>query len=117
MAATHPRESLEAFARRALAARRRSLTERCEANERDAQELLGEREPDWEDRAAAVSAAKTLESLADDERVQLTRIGDALERLDEGTWGWCVRCGGPIDAKRLRLVPEATRCTGCTNHH
>jgi RNA polymerase-binding protein DksA len=117
MPATNPRESLEAFARRALVERRHSLMERREANERDAQELLEQREPDWEDRAANVSAAEALESLADDERVQLTRISSALERLDDGTWGWCVRCGGPIQTARLRAVPEATRCAGCTNHH
>jgi RNA polymerase-binding protein DksA len=117
MPATKPRESLEAFARRALVERRHSLMERCEANERDAQELLQEREPDWEDRAANVSAAGALESLADDERVQLTRIATALERLDDGNWGWCVRCGGPIGSARLRAVPEATRCSGCTNDH
>jgi len=116
MGATNPRESLEVFARRALVERRRQLMERRQSAEEGAQELLDVREPDWEDRAANVATAGALETLAEDERAQLARVAAALERLDTGTWGWCVRCGGPIDAARLRVMPEATRCAGCTNH-
>jgi RNA polymerase-binding transcription factor DksA len=117
MGLTNLRETLESIARRTLLERRRSLMERRENTEREAQELLEEREPDWEDRAANVTAAGALESLAEDERIQLARIDSALERIAQGTWGWCVTCGGPIPAARLRVVPEATRCSSCTNHH
>ncbi len=44
---------------------------------------------------------------------RLTEIADALARLDEGTYGGCARCGGPIAAERLEVRPTATTCVGC----
>jgi DnaK suppressor protein len=42
-----------------------------------------------------------------------TRIGAALERLDEGEWGWCVTCGEEIAEGRLRNDPSVATCVGC----
>ncbi len=117
MAHAAKRESLEAFARRALLERQRELLARHDAAERDAQALYEEREPDVVDRAADVAAASNLERLDDNELAQLARVTGALGRLADGTWGRCLVCGEPIAAKRLRAVPEAVRCGQCTNHH
>jgi RNA polymerase-binding transcription factor DksA len=106
-----------ATARRTLMERWRSLTARREAAERESHELFVRPEPDWEDRAADVTAASSLESLADNERAQLVQVAAALERLDRGAWGTCVACGEPIAAARLQALPEAARCARCTNHH
>ncbi len=40
----------------------------------------------------------------------LVAIEAALGRIDEGTYGTCVRCGGEIGAERLDAVPYATLC-------
>jgi RNA polymerase-binding transcription factor DksA len=109
-------EPLEQFAQRTLLERKRSLMRRREAAESEERELLADREADWEDRAAHESAAARLESVAHKERAQLAQVTAALERLDDGTWGRCVRCGGAIEEARLRAVPEAVRCSRCTNH-
>ena len=45
--------------------------------------------------------------------VDLTRIGQALVRLEEDEYGWCTECGDPIAVKRLKIDPMATRCIGC----
>jgi RNA polymerase-binding transcription factor DksA len=111
------RESLEAFARRRLVERQRSLVERRDAKQRDAQVLYEERETDWEDRASDIAQAENLDHLGDNELAQLRRVTSALGRLADGTWGRCVSCGGPIAEKRLRALPEAVRCARCTNHH
>ena len=37
----------------------------------------------------------------------------ALEKLDEGTYGTCDRCGKPIAPKRLQAKPESVRCIDC----
>ncbi len=37
----------------------------------------------------------------------------ALERLDEGEFGWCDECGEFIGEKRLDLDPTIVRCVGC----
>jgi RNA polymerase-binding transcription factor len=43
----------------------------------------------------------------------LEQIETALERLDEGRYGFCYDCGASISARRLRALPFATRCTIC----
>ena len=43
----------------------------------------------------------------------LTRINEAVRRLDEGTYGYCGECEDPIGASRLRALPFAIRCKDC----
>src|SRR5205085_3968114 len=43
----------------------------------------------------------------------LTKINEALNRLDEGTYGYCSDCGGEISEQRLRALPFAVRCKDC----
>ncbi|MSO48735.1 MAG: TraR/DksA family transcriptional regulator [Acidobacteria bacterium] len=43
----------------------------------------------------------------------LNRIGEALARLDEGTFGNCFECGDEIAERRLRALPFAVRCKDC----
>jgi DnaK suppressor protein len=43
----------------------------------------------------------------------LNKIGAALTRLDEGTYGYCYECGEEIAERRLRALPFAARCKGC----
>ena len=42
-----------------------------------------------------------------------SRIRAALDRLDEGEWGYCVACGEEIAEGRLRNDPSVARCVGC----
>jgi DnaK suppressor protein len=43
----------------------------------------------------------------------LTRINEALDRLEEGTYGRCNECGQEISPPRLRALPFAIRCRDC----
>lgn len=43
----------------------------------------------------------------------LHRITEAIDRLDEGTFGYCYECGAEIATARLRALPFAVRCTEC----
>ncbi len=40
-------------------------------------------------------------------------ISNALIRLDQGTYGRCIFCGGRIEAEVLAQTPWATECLGC----
>jgi RNA polymerase-binding protein DksA len=40
----------------------------------------------------------------------LAQVDRALEKIEEGTYGRCDRCGGPIEESRLAAMPEATLC-------
>jgi DnaK suppressor protein len=43
----------------------------------------------------------------------LRRIDAAVERLDDGRYGRCTRCGEGIAGERLRAMPFALRCQQC----
>ena len=46
-------------------------------------------------------------------RAHLAEVDLAVERLDDGTYGTCERCGDPIPAGRLEARPTARRCVAC----
>jgi DnaK suppressor protein len=41
------------------------------------------------------------------------QLSEALERIDDGTYGICRQCGQPIAAKRLAALPWAAFCVVC----
>jgi DnaK suppressor protein len=43
----------------------------------------------------------------------LREISDALQRIENGTYGVCLECEEPISAKRLEAVPWARYCVTC----
>ncbi len=43
----------------------------------------------------------------------LSKINEALARLEEGAYGNCFECGEPIAERRLRALPFAVRCKDC----
>lgn len=49
-------------------------------------------------------------------RVTIRQISAALDRLDAGTYGQCMRCGSQIAPARLEVVPHASACIDCQNH-
>ncbi len=65
---------------------------------------------------AAVGPAATTGSVEDTidaaERL-LDEVEQALTRLDEGSYGRCGSCGGPIEPARLADEPLARRCAAC----
>lgn len=51
--------------------------------------------------------------LASNEREALYEVGDALKRIDDGTFGVCETCKGLIAKNRLKAVPSARLCLKC----
>lgn len=47
--------------------------------------------------------------------IQLQRIESALQRLENGKFGWCMRCGEEISRKRLEVDPTAPLCIACAD--
>ncbi|MGH3103862.1 MAG: TraR/DksA family transcriptional regulator [Gaiellaceae bacterium] len=52
-------------------------------------------------------------TLEDSEGAKLNAIEGALERIEQGTYGMCVRCGNPIAEERLEALPYAELCIDC----
>jgi len=46
-------------------------------------------------------------------RRTLDDVNRALEKMDNGTYRECDRCGGKIDPARLKALPHATLCKSC----
>ena len=47
--------------------------------------------------------------------IQLQRIKSALQRLESGEFGWCMKCGDEIARKRLDVDPTAPLCIACAD--
>ncbi len=52
-------------------------------------------------------------ALARHMRGMLEQVERALHKLDDGSYGRCDGCGGPIDPERLEALPHATLCLAC----
>jgi DnaK suppressor protein len=46
-------------------------------------------------------------------RDHLAEIARAQQKLDDGSYGACERCGRPVGAERLAARPAAATCVGC----
>jgi len=68
---------------------------------------------DAPDAAIVMENDEILRALDESARAELGQIERALERLEDGTYGVCARCGKKIDAERLRIVPYAIACRRC----
>ncbi|MFZ0659380.1 MAG: TraR/DksA family transcriptional regulator [Candidatus Binataceae bacterium] len=51
--------------------------------------------------------------LSDRERVKVKQIDDALERLDDSTYGVCESCGLEVAEERLNAMPFTRLCRDC----
>jgi len=68
---------------------------------------------DPNDRATAESNRGFDLRLRDRDRKLISKIKEALERIDQGTFGICADCGQPIEEKRLEVRPVTSQCIEC----
>lgn len=104
--------------RAALAARRDELRAEYDQTLSEITELQRDRLTDSAGDDPADTGSRTFEreqeiSLANNILERITQVERALERLDEGGYGWCERCGNPIPVERLAAFPSATLCVTC----
>lgn len=48
-------------------------------------------------------------------QIELAKIGAALQRLETGDYGYCVKCGEETGAGRLEHDPAAPLCISCAS--
>ena len=65
------------------------------------------------DHASEMVDRELDESLEENAEVLVRDIDRALQKIDEGTYGKCERCGRDIPEERLAAVPYATLCVTC----
>jgi RNA polymerase-binding transcription factor DksA len=70
-------------------------------------------DPDSSERAVEVEDDAALEGQAALVSQEIGSVTRALDRLESGTYGTCVECGGEIASARLEARPEAALCIAC----
>jgi len=65
------------------------------------------------DEAAESNKRRLIQTLSYRDSVVLKQIESALQRIEEGTYGICLKCGQLIPEKRLELIPYALLCVSC----
>lgn len=104
-------EKLEVF--------RRILTERLDELVMEASKavegLTGDKEnfPDPTDRASAEWDRNFMLRIRDRERKLIKKIRQALDRIEDGSYGECESCGEDISEPRLMARPVTTLCIDC----
>jgi DnaK suppressor protein len=104
--------------RSALQERHNELRTEYDQTVADIAELQRDRLTDSAGDDQADTGTKTFEreqeiSLANNILERINQVERALERLDEGSYGWCERCGNAIPVERLAAFPSATLCVSC----
>ena len=69
--------------------------------------------PDPTDRASHETDRNFLLRVKDRERRLITKVNEAIQRIDDGSYGVCDICGEPISEKRLEARPVTTCCIEC----
>ena len=69
--------------------------------------------PDPNDRASLESDRNFELRIRDRERKLIVKIQEAIKRIDDGVFGMCEVCTGPISEKRLLARPVTTLCIDC----
>ena len=70
---------------------------------------------DWDELAVEQEDDEALEHQAALVEREIASVRRALGRMEEGTYGTCVRCGEEIAPARLEARPEAALCIDCAN--
>jgi DnaK suppressor protein len=65
------------------------------------------------DASTATEQADLRNAQIERDVLEMRSIDAALERLENGGYGICTRCGGEIAIARLRANPAAERCIDC----
>ena len=73
--------------------------------------------PDPADRATQEEEFGLELRTRDRERKLLAKINEAIQRIDDGTYGYCEETGDEIGIKRLEARPVATLCLEAQERH
>ncbi len=106
------KKELEKY-RRLLEEKKNSLSAELAKARTAEEETTEEATQDIADKAVSSYTREFLYSLSDGDRTTLLQIDEALDRIDEGTYGMCTSCSAPMAEKRLMAVPWTPYCIDC----
>ena len=106
------KKKVEAYKKRLLA-KQEELLRSVSKSEKDGREADEEATQDIADKAANSYTKEFLFHQSDENRRVLLLVGEAMDRMKEGTFGQCVECQEEVQQKRLDAVPWARHCFAC----
>lgn len=112
-------EKLEEVKERLLERKRRlwlEVKQQLKSNIGDGYQEMLAAARDEEDQATVSLMAETNLTLLGPKRQELEAIEEALNRLENGSYGFCEVCGQPIEPRRLEIMPETPLCRNCMSH-
>jgi RNA polymerase-binding transcription factor DksA len=77
------------------------------------EELDSHASPDWEELATEREEDEVLEGMGQSGLREIEKIRAALGRIEDGSYGTCVRCGADISEERLDVLPATPFCRSC----
>jgi RNA polymerase-binding transcription factor DksA len=76
-------------------------------------ELESHQSSDWEELAVERESDEVLEGIGQSGLAEIEMIRAALDRVSDGSYGYCLKCGEEISSERLDVVPATPFCRHC----
>jgi len=100
--------------RELLLSQKREILETLIATNADFRAIVEEMDPkDFADVASDDIDRKMIEALGTQDIKRLRAIDAALSRINQGRYGFCMKCNKKIPSERLEAIPYAVLCVEC----
>ncbi len=93
-----------------LTDQRKELADRIEGIDQD---FKSGRNADSKEQAVELENEEVLSELRREAQEEQAQVTQALQRLKNGGYGTCSKCGKKINSARLNAVPYTTKCIDC----
>jgi DnaK suppressor protein len=90
-----------------------TLLRQLELPQHKRDDIAVENAPDSIDRVQRATERELTIRQIESDFTRLQNIRLALQRIDEGSYGTCLRCDTAISSKRLNILPWAAHCVKC----
>ncbi len=67
-------------------------------------------------RLEAMGESHVNHKVLDESLLRMTRLTNALSRIEHPMFGICIECEEEIGIGRMEVRPESVRCVACTNN-
>jgi len=73
------------------------------------------RDADWAEQAGERENDEVLNALESEAKIEIQQISNAINRIENGSYGLCEKCGDEISKQRLDVQPAALKCIKCAD--
>ncbi len=106
-------EQLDQFKKSLIEEREEILEDLNISSENISNLRSGNKSGDLVDQAYNQYEKELLIGLSSGDKETLKKIDKALQKIKDGSFGSCEKCGASIEEKRLEAIPYAIRCIEC----